>query len=61
MTHPPRLLYRLLALLLVLLLCALAASALLGWTPSARGLPADVASAYQPGTGDRTLPLPASR
>ena len=52
MTHLPRLLFRLLALLLVLLLCGLTASALLGWTPGARGLPADVASAYQPGTGN---------
>ena len=52
MTHLPRLLFRLLALLLVLLLCGLTASALLGWTPGAKGLPADVASAYQPGTGN---------
>lgn len=52
MTKLPRLLFRLIALLAVLLLCALAASALLGWTPGARGLPADVASAYQPGTGN---------
>ena len=51
MIHLPRLLFRLLALLLVLLLCGLTASALLGWTPGAKGLPADVASAYQPGTG----------
>ncbi len=52
MTNLPRLLFRLLALLAVLLLCGLAASMLLGWTPGARGLPADVASAYQPGAGN---------
>jgi hypothetical protein len=48
----PRFLFRLLALLLVLLLCALTASALLGWTPGATGLPADIAAVYQPGTGN---------
>ncbi|SMP46084.1 hypothetical protein [Noviherbaspirillum suwonense] len=47
-----RLLLRLTAFLAVLLLCGLAASALLGWTPGAKGLPADVASAYQPGAGN---------
>ena len=52
MTNLPRLLFRLLALLLVLLLCGMAASALLGWTAGAKGLPADVASAYQPGFGN---------
>nr|WP_314630963.1 hypothetical protein [uncultured Noviherbaspirillum sp.] len=52
MTNLPRLLFRFLALLLVLLLCGMAASALLGWTPGAKGLPADVASAYQPGIGN---------
>ena len=52
MTNLPRLLDRLIALLAVLLLCGLAASVLLGWTPGARGLPADVASAYQPGAGN---------
>ena len=52
MTYLPRLLLRLLALLLVLLLCGLAASMLLGWTPGAKGLPADVAAIYQPGTGN---------
>ena len=52
MTKLPRFLFRLLALLLVLLLCGLSASALLGWSPGARGLPADVASAYQPGAGN---------
>ena len=52
MTNLPRLLFRLLALLLVLLLCGMAASALLGWTPGAKGLPADVESAYQPGIGN---------
>jgi hypothetical protein len=53
MTKLPRLLFRLLALMLLLLLCGLAASALLGWSPGAKGLPADVASAYQPGTGNQ--------
>lgn len=48
----PRFLFRLLALLLVLLLCALTASALLGWKPGATGLPADIAAVYQPGTGN---------
>jgi len=38
----------LLVLLAVVLLCGLAASALLGWTPDSRGLPADVAAVYQP-------------
>lgn len=54
MTKLPRFLFRLLALLavLVLLLCGLTAAALLGWTPGASGLPADVASAYQPGVGN---------
>ena len=52
MTHLSRRLFRLLALLLVLLLCALTASALLDWTPGATGLPADIASAYQPGAGN---------
>jgi hypothetical protein len=52
MTHLPRLLFSLLALVLVLLLCGLAASALLGWTPGATGLPADVAAIYQPGAGN---------
>ena len=52
MTTLSRLLFRLIALVAVLLLCGFAASALLGWTPGAKGLPADVASAYQPGTGN---------
>ena len=47
-----RRLFRLIALLALLLLCGLAASALLGWTPGAKGLPADVASVYQPGVGN---------
>ena len=51
MTKLSRRLFPLLALLLVLLLCALTASALLGWAPGAKGLPADVAAVYQPGTG----------
>jgi hypothetical protein len=42
-----RLLYTLLVLLLVLGLCAYAASALLDWTPGAHGLPPDIA-AIQP-------------
>jgi hypothetical protein len=52
MTNLPRLLFRLFALLLVLLLCGMVASALLGWTPGTKGLPADVASVYQPGIGN---------
>ena len=52
MSNLPRFLFSLIALFLVLLLCGLASSALLGWTPGARGLPADVASAYQPGAGN---------
>jgi hypothetical protein len=52
MTTFSRLLYRLLALLAVLLLCGVAASALLGWSPGATGLPADVAAVYQPGSGN---------
>lgn len=52
MTTFSRFFCRLLALLVVLLLCGVAASALLGWTPGATGLPADVASIYQPGTGN---------
>ncbi len=52
MTTFSRFFYRLLALLAVLLLCGVAASALLGWTPGATGLPADVAAIYQPGSGD---------
>jgi hypothetical protein len=52
MTPLPRLLFRLIAFVAVLLLCGLAASALLGWTPGAKGLPADVASVYQPGIGN---------
>jgi hypothetical protein len=52
MNTPSRRLLRLVALLAVLLVCALAASALLGWTPGAKGLPADVASVYQPGAGN---------
>lgn len=52
MTKLSRLLFHLLALLAVLLLCGLAASALLGWTPGARGMPADVASIHQPGAGN---------
>ena len=52
MTKLTRFLFPLLALLLVLLLCALTASALLGWTPGATGLPADIAAVYQPGTGN---------
>ena len=51
MTNLPRRLFPLLAMMLVLLLCGLAASVLLGWTPGAKGLPADVAAVYQPGTG----------
>jgi hypothetical protein len=51
MNRLPRLLFPLLALMLVLLLCGLTASALLGWTPGAMGLPADVSAIYQPGTG----------
>ena len=52
MTTFSRLLYHLLALAAVLLLCGLAASALIGWTPGATGLPADVAAIYQPGAGN---------
>ncbi len=52
MINLSRFLFRLLALLLVLLLCGLSASALLGWTPGARGLPADVAAVHQPGIGN---------
>ena len=52
MSNLPRLLYSLIALCLVLLLCGLASSALLGWRPGAKGMPADVASAYQPGAGN---------
>ena len=48
MTTFPRFFYRLLALLTVVLLCGVAASALLGWTPGATGLPADVAAIHQP-------------
>jgi hypothetical protein len=51
MTTVSRFLYRLLALAAMVLLCGLAASALLGWTPGATGLPADVAAIYQPGAG----------
>jgi hypothetical protein len=51
MTNLPRRLLPLLALMLVLLLCGLTASALLGWTPGAKGLPADVSAIYQPGSG----------
>ena len=47
-----RLLLRLTAFLAVLLLCGLAASALLGWTPGATGLPADIAAIHQPGAGN---------
>lgn len=52
MINLSRFLIRLLALLLVLLLCGLTASALLGWSPGTSGLPADVAAVYQPGTGN---------
>jgi hypothetical protein len=46
-----RLFYCLLALLLVLGLCAYAASALLGWMPGTRGLPPDIAAIQPPATG----------
>jgi hypothetical protein len=42
----------LLALLGVAALCALAASLLLGWTPGATGLPADIAAIQQPNNGN---------
>jgi uncharacterized protein involved in response to NO len=43
-----RLLYRLMALLAVLGLCAFAASAMLGWQPGLDGLPPDIAAIQQP-------------
>lgn len=46
-----RLLYSLLALLLVLGLCAYAASALLDWMPGADGLPPDIAAIQPPARG----------
>jgi hypothetical protein len=52
MTPLPRLLFSLLALVLVLLLCGLTASVLLDWTPGATGLPADIAAIYQSGAGN---------
>lgn len=46
-----RFLYSLLAFFLVLGLCAYAASAILDWTPDARGLPPDIAAIQPAATG----------
>lgn len=46
-----RLLYSVLALLLVLGLCAYAASVLLDWMPGAHGLPPDIAAIQPPARG----------